>query len=88
MTTFIKMVLAVIVGTLATAGIIFAVFVGITYFETQKLKEEISNTRYNSNIPSSDVTPPECVNDPNSVFCQLELAKQKIRNAQDANNKK
>jgi len=85
MTTFLKTILAVIIGTLATAGIIFAIMIGITYFETQKMMKQIANTGYNYNAPSTGTTPPECVNNPKDVMCQLALAKQKVQELQDAN---
>jgi hypothetical protein len=77
--TFGKMVLSVIAGTLASAGIIFAIMMGIVYFETQKFNEDIAKMGLNSNVSSIEVTPPECVKNPNDILCQLEIAKQKIQ---------
>jgi len=58
----------------------------VFYFETQKLNEDVAKSGLNSNIPSTaDTTPPECVKNPNDVFCQLALAKQKVQKLQEAN---
>jgi hypothetical protein len=83
--SFGKMVLAVIAGTLATAGIVFAIVMGVVYFETQKLNEEVAKMGLNSNLPSTETTPPECVKNPDDVFCQLALAKQKVQKLQETN---
>lgn len=79
------MVLAVIVGVLAAVGIILAVIIGITYFETQKLNQEIANMKSRPDVPSTDSTPPECMQNPNDILCQLALAKQKIQKLQETN---